>query len=118
MPNRRAAQMSTDGDHGIYPLAVANEPHPLFFLQPRTHPRPPDSPSCSGRKLLGWFAQNSREEKAERGDEASAPEGRKTTPPDIVEEASAGAVTIRRGVLGCGNHDRPSFPPVGVRCVS
>jgi hypothetical protein len=115
---RRAAQMRTDGDHGVYPLAVANDPHPLFFLQPRTHLAHLVIRRYPGLKLLGGFIQNPREEKAERGDEAATPEGRETAPPDIVEETAAGAMTLRRSVLGCGNHNRPFFSQLGARRVS
>jgi hypothetical protein len=50
--------MRTDGDEGVHPLAVANDPHSLFFLHPSTDLANVIVFRLAGKKPLRGFVQH------------------------------------------------------------
>jgi hypothetical protein len=65
VPNGRAPQMRTDGNESIHAFFIANDPHPMFLLHPRTDLANLIVFWLAGLKTLRGLIQNPREEKSQ-----------------------------------------------------
>src|SRR5215470_11847690 len=89
VPDRGAPQMGTDRNQRIEAVSSANDPYPLGLLEARA-----DFPNLiviwfPCLEAWGGFVENAGKKEAQRGQDNTAPKGRKAAPANKRQEPTA-----------------------------